>query len=211
MYPSRDGAAQPLPTPGTGCPVPAPSPVDAAGRRWPRSRSSVPGSTNQTLSAQAFFFPLLSPCDPAPRSLHPGLPYPAPCPRPLAEGRRVPLEVAEGGPCPVGVRSSPGPSRHRAAPGGAWGGERRGSWGAGTRGCSWAMSLAATEDPCPLALPALVQPRCSSQRPSPAAGGKKPSNIFAGSSEPEPSAADRPPAPVATANSPWPGFHGCTP
>lgn len=158
-----------------------------------------------------FFFPLLSPCDPAPRSLHPGLPYPAPCPRPLAEGRRVPLEVAEGGPCPVGVRSSPGPSRHRAAPGGAWGGERRGSWGAGTRGCSWAMSLAATEDPCPLALPASVQPRCSSQRPSPAAGGKKPSNIFAGSSEPEPSAADRPPAPVATANSPWPGFHGCTP
>lgn len=37
------------------------------------------------------------------------------------------------------------------------------------------------------------------------------SNIFAGSPEPEPPAAARPPAPVATANSPQPGFCQCTP
>lgn len=158
--------------------------LPSAGRRWPRSRSAVPGSTNQTLSAQAFF-PLPSRCDPAPC---PPLAPPAPaslillrsrpCPRPLAEGRQMPLEVGKGGPCPVGVRSSPGPSLHRAAPRGAQGGERRGSWGAGTHGCPWAMSLAAAKDPCPLAPPAAGAATLLSPAPIPGSGWKETVKYF---------------------------------
>lgn len=177
MYPGRDGTADLVPTPVGFQP---PWAGDAAERRQglaPLPQPS-PGCTNQTCSAQAFFStskPLRSSPPPSSPTTASRLPLRSRrCRSPRHRAGRCLWRWPKGVRARRGVRGSAGLSPSELHPGGARGRQRGGSWGAGTRGFSWAMSLSATEGASPLAPPAAT----ALPAPVPSSGRKETPQIF---------------------------------